>query len=102
MLFVVPQRRIKRRSQIEAELAQLQRSVDRMWDDYISERIPVEVAEPKLKEMKSRQEALEAELADQPPEEKTVGLHPGPRSQPTAADSEEKGLTQVRKGRFLS
>jgi len=45
---------------------------------------------------------LEAELADQPPEEKTVGLHPGPRSQPTAADSEEKGLTQVRKGRFLS
>jgi hypothetical protein len=29
---------MKRRSQIESELAQLQRSIDRVWDDYLRER----------------------------------------------------------------
>jgi site-specific DNA recombinase len=38
-------KRIRRRShQIENELAQLQRSIDRLWDDQISERIPVDIA----------------------------------------------------------
>jgi site-specific DNA recombinase len=68
--------RIKRRSQIENELGQLQRSIDRVWDDYLRERISGDVAGPKLKELKSRQEALEAERSDQPAEEKTIGLHP--------------------------
>jgi site-specific DNA recombinase len=34
-------KRIKRRSQIENELAQLQRSIDRVWDDYLRERISI-------------------------------------------------------------
>jgi hypothetical protein len=41
-----------------------------MWDDYLSDRIRVDVIRRKLKEMKSRQEALVAERVDQPPEEK--------------------------------
>jgi len=69
-------KRIKRRSQIENDLAQLQRSIDRVWDDYLRERISGDMAGPKLNELKSQQKALEAERADLPVEEKAVGLHP--------------------------
>jgi site-specific DNA recombinase len=69
-------KRMKRRSQIENELAQLQRSIDRVWDDYLRERIPGDMAGPKLNELKSQKEALETERAEQPAEEKIVGLHP--------------------------
>lgn len=43
-------KRIKRRSQVENELAQLQRSIDRVWDDYLRERISGDMAGPKLNE----------------------------------------------------
>jgi site-specific DNA recombinase len=52
------QKRMKRRSQIESELAQLQRSIDRVWDDYFRERIPGDMVGPKLNELKSQKEAL--------------------------------------------
>ncbi len=66
----------RRRGQIESQLAQLGRAIDRLWADYECERVPVEIAGPKLKEMQAQKVALEAELAEQPPEEKIVGLHP--------------------------
>ncbi len=65
----------RRRGQIESQLAQLGRAIDRLWADYECERVPVEIAGPKLKEMQAQKVALEAELAEQPPEEKIVGLH---------------------------
>ena len=69
-------KRIKRRSQVENELAQLQRSIDRVWDDYLRERISRDMAGPKLNELKSQQKALEAERADLPVEQEAVALHP--------------------------
>jgi site-specific DNA recombinase len=69
-------KRIKRRSQVENELAQLQRSIDRVWDDYLRERISGDMAGPKLNELKSQQKALEAERADLPVEQDAVALHP--------------------------
>jgi site-specific DNA recombinase len=38
--------------------------------------VPVEIAGPKLKEMQAQKIGLEAELAEEPPEEKIVGLPP--------------------------
>ena len=66
----------KRRSQTENQLAQLERSIDRLWSDYESQRVPVEIAGPKLKEMQAQRTALQAELADLPEVEKLIGLHP--------------------------
>ena len=66
----------KRRSQTENQLAQLERSIDRLWADYENQRVPVEIAGPKLKEMQSQKTTLQAELIEQPEIEKIVGLHP--------------------------
>jgi len=66
----------RRHGQIESQLAQLARAIDRLWADYESERVPVDIAWPKLKEMQAQRIALEAELTEQPPEEQIVGLHP--------------------------
>ena len=54
--------KLRRRSEIASQLAQLQRSIDRLWGDYESERVPVAIAGPKLKDMQAQKESLEAEL----------------------------------------
>jgi Recombinase len=61
-------------AQRRSQLGQLQRSIDRLWADYESERVPVDIAGPKLKDMQDQKVALRAELAEQP------GLHPSPSS----------------------
>lgn len=66
----------KRRSQTENQLAQLERSIDRLWADYEKQRVPVEIAGPRLKEMQAQKTALQGELADLPDAEKLVELHP--------------------------
>jgi site-specific DNA recombinase len=68
--------KLRRRSQIESQLGQLQRSIDRLWADYESERVPVDMAGPKLKDMQAQKVALQAELAEQPKVDRIVGLHP--------------------------
>jgi len=68
--------KLRRRGQIESQLGQLQRAIDRLWADYESERVPVDIAGPRLKDMQAHKVALQAELALQPEVEKTVGLHP--------------------------
>jgi hypothetical protein len=47
-------KRMKWRSQIENEPGQLQQSIDRVRDNYLSERIPVDVVGPKLKRISAR------------------------------------------------
>ncbi|MFO1126750.1 MAG: hypothetical protein U1E25_16705 [Methylocystis sp.] len=42
--------KVRRRGKLESELAEIQRSLDRIWSDYESERVPVEVLEPRMKE----------------------------------------------------
>jgi site-specific DNA recombinase len=49
--------KLRRRSQIESQLGQLQRSIDRRWADYESERVPVDIAGPKLKDMQDQKVA---------------------------------------------
>jgi site-specific DNA recombinase len=68
--------KLRRRSQIESQLGQLQRSIDRLWADYESERVSVDIAGPKLKDMQAQKVALQGELAEQPKVERIVGLHP--------------------------
>ena len=68
--------KIQRRSQTENQLARLERSIDWLWADYESKRVPVDVAGPKLYEMQAQKTALQAELADLPEAEKQVELHP--------------------------
>jgi len=38
--------KLKRRGRLESQLAQLQRAIDRLWADYESERVPVDIAGP--------------------------------------------------------
>jgi site-specific DNA recombinase len=64
------------RGKLESRLAQIQRSIDRQWADYEAERVPVEIAGPKLKELQAQRVIMQAELAAQPDEERIVGLHP--------------------------
>lgn len=47
-----------------------------MWSDYETERVPVEILGPRMKEAQAEKVALLAELEAQPEVEKIVGLHP--------------------------
>ena len=47
-----------------------------MWSDYETERVPIEVLGPRMKEAQAQKVALLAELETQPELEKIVGLHP--------------------------
>ena len=80
----------RRRSQVESQLAQLERSIDRLWADYESERVPVEIAGPKLKEMQAQRNLFKNELAGEPKIEKVIGLHPA------ALRHYERCVTQLR------
>ena len=68
--------KVTRRGRLESKLAEVQRSLDRMWSDYETERVPVEVLGPRMKEAQVQKVALLAELEAQPEPEKIVGLHP--------------------------
>jgi len=68
--------KVRRRGKLESKLAEIQRSLDRMWSDYETERIPVEVLGPRMKDAQAQKVALLAELETQPELEKIVGLHP--------------------------
>jgi site-specific DNA recombinase len=68
--------KVKRHGRSESKLAEVQRSLDRMWSDYETERVPVEVLGPRMKEAQAQKVALLAELEAQPEPEKIVGLHP--------------------------
>jgi site-specific DNA recombinase len=57
-------------------LAQVQRGIDRLWADYEAERVSMDIAGPKLKELHAQKTSKEDELAGAPTEEKIVGLHP--------------------------
>lgn len=62
---------------LESQLGQARRSIDRLWADYEAERVSMDIAGPKLKELHAQKAALEAELAEAPAEEdKIVSLHP--------------------------
>jgi site-specific DNA recombinase len=47
-----------------------------MWSDYETERVPVEILGPRMKEAQAQKVAFLAELEAQPEPEKIVGLHP--------------------------
>ncbi len=64
------------RGKLEGQLAQLQRGIDRLWADYEAERVSMDIAGPKLKELHGQKASIEEELAAAPAEEKIVGLHP--------------------------
>ena len=66
----------KRRSQSESQLDQVKRSIDRLWADYESQRVPVDIAGPKLYELQAQKVSIEAELAELPQPEKLIELHP--------------------------
>ena len=66
----------KQRSRTEDHLAHIKRSIDRLWTDYQSARVPVAIAGPKLYELQAEKIAAEAELGQQPEPEKIVELHP--------------------------
>jgi site-specific DNA recombinase len=66
----------KRRSQTEGQLAQVKRSIDRLWADYENQRVPVDIACPKLFELQAQKVAIEAELAELPEPERLIELHP--------------------------
>ena len=68
--------KLRRRGQIEVQIGQLQRSIDKLWADDESERVPVDIAGPKLKDTQSQKLALQAELAQQPEVDKVIGIHP--------------------------
>ena len=68
--------KVRRRGKLESKLAEIQRSLDRMWSDYETERVPVEVLGPKMKEAQAKKVELQAELEAQPEPEEIVGLHP--------------------------
>ncbi|RUU03977.1 recombinase family protein [Mesorhizobium sp. USDA-HM6] len=66
-----------RRGKLESQLGQIQRSIDRLWSDYQAERISMDLAGPKLKDLHAQKTALEVELVEAPTdEERIVGLHP--------------------------
>lgn len=68
--------KVRQRCKLENRLAEVQRSLDRLWSDYETERVPVEVLGPRMKEAHAQKVALIAELETQPEPEKIVGLHP--------------------------
>jgi site-specific DNA recombinase len=80
----------KQRSHTENQLAQVGRSIDWLWADYESKRVPVEVAGPKLYELQAQKTALQAELASLPEAEKLVELHPA------ALSHYEKVVTELQ------
>src|SRR5919198_1505657 len=47
-----------------------------MWSDYETERVPVDILGPRMKEAQAQKVALLAGLESQPEPEKIVGLHP--------------------------
>ena len=47
-----------------------------MWSDYETERVPVDILGPRMKEAQAQKVALLAELESQPEPEKIVGLYP--------------------------
>lgn len=65
-----------RRGKLEYQLGNVKRSIDRLWADYEAERISMEIAGPKLKELHAQKTVLEADLAEEPGQV-IVGLHPG-------------------------
>ncbi|WP_084484901.1 recombinase family protein [Methylosinus sp. LW3] len=68
--------KVRQRGKLEKRLAEVQRSLDRMWSDYETERVPVDVLGPRMKEAQAQKLALIAELETQPEPDKIVGLHP--------------------------
>ncbi|QGM99542.1 recombinase family protein [Methylocystis parvus] len=68
--------KVRQRGKLENRLAEVQRSLDRMWSDYEAERVPVDVLGPRMKEAQAQKLALIAELETQPEPEKIVSLHP--------------------------
>jgi site-specific DNA recombinase len=68
--------KFRQRGRLESKLAEVQRSLDRMWSDYETERVPVEILGPRMKEAQAQKVALLEELETQPEPEKVVGLHP--------------------------
>lgn len=61
---------------LEPQLGQVRREIDRLWPDDEAERVSMDIAGPKLKELHVQKAALETELAVAPVGEKIVGLHP--------------------------
>lgn len=58
-------------------VSRIKRTIERWWwPDYAAERIPVEIAGPKLKELQAQKLAVQAELTDCPTEQRSVALHP--------------------------
>jgi site-specific DNA recombinase len=70
-----------RRSKLESQLGQVQRGIDRLWADYEAERISMDIAGPKLKELHAQKAAFEADLAGVPDDEPAIRLHPTALSQ---------------------
>ena len=68
--------KFKQRGRLESKLAEVQRSLDRMWSDYQRERVPTEILGPQMKEAHQQKTALLAELEMQPEPEKVLALHP--------------------------
>ena len=68
--------KIRRRGKVERNLAEIQRSLDRMWSDYEAERVPVEILGPRMKEAQAQKVALLAELESQPEPERSSACTP--------------------------
>ena len=64
------------RAGLETKLAETKRLLERAWKDYEAERLPTEIIGARMRDLLARQEELEAKLAEAPPEETVVGLHP--------------------------
>ncbi|ARN83497.1 recombinase family protein [Methylocystis bryophila] len=68
--------KVRQRGRLESRLAEVQRTLDRLWSDYEKERVPTEVLGPQMKEAHQQKVALLAELETQPEPEKVLALHP--------------------------
>ena len=68
--------KVRKRAKLESKLAEVLRLLDRLWSDYVTERVPTEILEAQMKEAHQQKTALLAELETQPEPEKIVGLHP--------------------------
>ncbi len=64
------------RTRIENELAQVERSIARLWRAFEDEAVSMTVAGPKLEALEADKQRLTARLAEQEPEDTIVSLHP--------------------------
>lgn len=64
------------RTRIENELAQVERSIARLWKAFEDETVSMNVAGPKLEALEADKQRLTAQLAEQELEDTIVSLHP--------------------------